>query len=386
MMPFIDLAAQQSRIKPQIDTAIAKVLSHGKYIMGPEVAQLEADLCDFVGSKHCITVSNGTDALIAALQAYEVGPGDAIITTPFTFFATVEAIMFVGATPVFADIDADTFNICPKQIEIAIEKTKAEGKLKLRGLMPVDLFGLCCDYESINAIAKANELFVIQDSAQSFAASTPDGRKAPSHGHIGTTSFFPAKPLGCYGDGGAVFTDDDELAARMRSIRVHGKGTDKYDNVRVGQNCRLDTIQAAILIEKLKVYQDEIIRRQQIALSYTNAIEDLKSTSRISIIPPKAFLGQTSAWAQFTIRSDNRNTIAEYLKNQKIPSVVYYRTPAHLLHACKSLGYSQGDFPMAERVSGEVLSLPFHPYLKEQSVSQVVAMIEDAMSSKSANR
>ena len=369
MMPFIDLAAQQSRIKPQIDTAIAKVLSHGKYIMGPEVAQLEADLCDFVGAKHCITVSNGTDALIAALQAYEVGLGDAIITTPFTFFATVEAIMFVGATPVFADIDADTFNICPNQIEIAIENTKADGKLNLRGLMPVDLFGLCCDYDSINAIAKANDLFVIQDSAQAFGASTPDGRKAPTHGDIGTTSFFPAKPLGCYGDGGALFTDNDDLAARMRSIRVHGKGIDKYDNVRVGQNCRLDTIQAAILIEKLKVYQPEMDSRQRNADQYAKRLGEVSASS--SVIVPATPTGYRSVWAQYTIRVQDRTAVSASLKESGIPSVVYYRTPCHLLNACQDLGHKLGDFPNAEHVSQEALSLPFHPYLTDNNLKLV---------------
>jgi UDP-2-acetamido-2-deoxy-ribo-hexuluronate aminotransferase len=370
MIPFIDLAAQQARIKPQIDAAIARVLEHGKYIMGPEVAQLENDLCEFVGSKHCITVSNGTDALIAALMALKIGPGDAVITTPFTFFATVEAIMFVGATPVFADIDSATFNICPNEIEKAILKTQAENKVKVKAIMPVDLFGLCADYDTINSIAKQYGLAVVQDAAQAFGASTPDGRRAPTHGLIGTTSFFPAKPLGCYGDGGACFTDDDQLAEMLRSIRVHGKGADKYDNVRVGQNCRLDTIQAAILIEKLKIYQSEIEARQKLAQAYTENFQ--LNQEDIDVVIPAASIQFTSVWAQFTIRIPQRDVVSAALKEKGIPTVVYYRNCCHLLRACDSLGYAVGDFPTSERASASVLSVPFHPNLDVGTVSQIV--------------
>ena len=372
MIPFIDLAAQQAHIKPQIDAAIARVLEHGKYIMGPEVGQLEAALCEFVGSKHCITMSNGTDALIAALMALGIGPGDAVITTPFTFFATIEAIMFVGATPVFADIDIDTFNICSHEIEKAIHKTRAENKLNLKAIMPVDLFGLCADYDKINSLAKEHGLVVVQDSAQACGATSADGRAAPTHGLIGTTSFFPAKPLGCYGDGGACFTDDDQTAELLRSIRVHGKGADKYDNVRIGQNCRLDTLQAAVLLEKLKVYPGEIAQRKEVAAHYTSAIQ---ASGISSITPPRTFDGRISVWAQYTIRSKNRSELSKVLKASGIPSVVYYRTPAHLLRACKSLGYARGDFPISERVADEVLSLPFHPYLSGEVVTEVVSEV-----------
>jgi len=376
MIPFIDLAAQQSKIKPEIDAAIARVLEHGIYIMGPEVAQLESDLCKFVGSKNCISVSNGTDALVAVLQAYNVGPGDAIITTPFTFFATVEAIMFVGATPVFADIDPDTFNLCPQAFGQAVRNVRTANKLKLRGVIPVCMFGQCAEYSKINEIAKQHGMFVLQDAAQGFGASTPDGRRAPMQGDVGTTSFFPAKPLGCYGDGGAIFTDNDELAAKIRSIRIHGKGIDKYDNVRVGQNCRLDTIQAAIVIEKLKIYQSELDARQRVADCYTQRINELNARlGRVLIQPPVVKDGYISAWAQYTVRTNCRADVAECLKSDGIPSVVYYRTPSHLLGACGHLGNLRGDFPYSEKAAESVLSLPFHPYLKEETVQQVVSSL-----------
>ncbi|MDC0265901.1 DegT/DnrJ/EryC1/StrS family aminotransferase [Mariniblastus sp.] len=378
MLPFIDLATQQARIRPQIDAAIARVLDHGKYIMGPEVAQLENELCEFVGSKHCITVSNGTDALIASLMALEFGPGDAVITTPFTFFATVEAIMSVGATPVFADIDPHTFNVCPDEIVKAIVKTKQDGRLRLRAIMTVDLFGLCADYESINQIAKQNNLLVIQDAAQAFGASTSDGRRAPTHGLVGTTSFFPAKPFGCYGDGGAVFTDDDELAETIRSIRVHGKGADKYDNIRVGQNCRLSTMQAAILLEKLKIYQSELDARETVAAMYSQHFERLNEQQNhdATIGVPQTPEDSQSAWAQYTLRLKNREQIAAQLKKHGIPTTVYYRTPSHLLGACRKLGYETGDFPNAELAANEVLSLPFHPYMNKETISIVLTSLK----------
>lgn len=345
--------------------------------MGPEVKELEAALCDFVGAKHCISVSNGTDALIAAYMALGVGPGDAVITTPFTFFATVEAIMMVGATPVFADIDPATFNICPNEIEAVVKRERAKKKLNLRGICPVDLFGLCADYDSINTIAKEHGLFVLQDAAQAFGA-TQNDRRAPTHGTIGTASFFPAKPLGCYGDGGAVVTDDDDLAERLRSIRVHGKGRDKYDNIRIGQNCRLDTIQAAILKEKLRIYPEEILARQNLARHYTLQFEHLnesiKSPEAICPIVPE---GYESVWAQYTVRFKNRNKISKKLASLSIPSVVYYRTPCHLLGACQQLGYQPGDFPNAEKAADEVLSLPFHPYLSNGSIEEIARAIQD---------
>jgi UDP-2-acetamido-2-deoxy-ribo-hexuluronate aminotransferase len=380
MMPFVDLARQQQRIKPALDAAIAKVLEHGIYIMGPEVRELESKLCEFTSSKHCITVSNGTDALIASLMAYDVGPGDAIITTPFTFFATVEAIMLLGATPVFADIEPDTFNISPVEIEKAIAKTQNETDLKLKGIMPVDLFGLPCNYVEINRIARENQLFVIQDAAQAFGA-TFDGKRCPTHADIGTTSFFPAKPFGCYGDGGAIFTDDDELAEKIRSIRVHGKGVDKYDNVRVGKNARLDTIQAAILLAKLEIYQDELNSRSNIARQYTDvftSLYNLENSAKITLPTPDC--ETISAWAQYTIQLDNRDAVSAELRELGVPSLVYYRTPSHLLGACKHLGNHSGDFPIAEDASRRVLSLPFHPYLVGMQIDRVTGSLISSIS------
>ncbi|MEL7498531.1 MAG: DegT/DnrJ/EryC1/StrS family aminotransferase [Planctomycetota bacterium] len=377
MIPFIDLAAQQKQIKPALDSAIAGVLAHGRYINGPEVAELEKGLCAFSGARNCIGVSNGTDALIAALQAYEIGPGDAIITSPFTFFATVEAIMILGATPVFADIDPVTFNLCPESLEQTIKQVRSENNWNLRAIMPVDLFGLCADYDAILPIANAHGLIVIQDSAQAFGAATPDGKRAPTHGHIGTTSFFPAKPLGCYGDGGAVFTDDDELAEKLRSIRVHGKGADKYDNVRVGQNCRLDTLQAAILIEKLKVYPCELELRQRVATRYTELIDKVnQQRGERHFIAPSIPPNHVSAWAQYTLRVSNRAEVMQRLKSAGIPTVIYYRTPLHLAKACASLGHSEGDFPHAEAASREVMSLPFHPYLDDEHIGLIVDQLQ----------
>lgn len=368
-MQFIDLQAQQERIRPQIDRAIKGVLDHGKYIMGPEVGELESQLAEFVGVRHAIGCSSGTDALLLGLLAYEVGPGDAIFTTPFTFFATCEMIALTGATPVFVDIDPDTYNIDPEQLELAIEKAQQDGKLTPRGIIPVDLFGLPADYDSIMSIADTHGFFVLEDAAQAFGASYK-GRRAPGLGHIGVTSFFPAKPLGCYGDGGAVFTDDDQLAETIRSLLVHGKGSDKYNNVRIGLNARLDTMQAAILIEKLKIYEEEISLRQKVAVSYTEAIYKLSDP-----LSPKVPEGLQSVWAQYTVRSKQREEIQKKLNLFDIPSAVYYVKPVHLLDAMANLKYSQGDFPEAERASAEVLSLPFYPYISDEAIGHVIEVL-----------
>lgn len=386
MMPFIDLAAQQKRLKSELDEAISSVLAHGKYIMGPEVKELEQELASFIDSKHCISVSNGTDALIAGLMAYEVGPGDAIITTPFTFFATVEAILLLGATPVFADIDPITFNICPQEIKRVISKTKQDSNLNLRGIISVDLFGLPADYATIGELAKENDLFVIQDSAQACGA-TYQGKRCPAHGDIGTTSFFPAKPLGCYGDGGAMFTDDDELAEKLRSIRVHGKGVDKYDNVRVGKNARLDTIQAAILLCKLRIYEDELGARRAVAATYADELKKLNESlpDSLKLTAPVEDESHLSAWAQYSILCQgDRDAISACMKKRGIPTLVYYRTPSHLLGACESLGYKRGEFSIAENASQQILALPFHPYLGHNDVSRVVSGLGQVLESQKA--
>ncbi len=369
-MQFIDLKTQQERIRPQIDAAIKKVLDHGKYIMGPEVFELEEKLAGFVGSKHCISCSSGTDALLMGLMAYGVGPGDAIFTTPFTFIATAEVISLLGAAPVFVDIDPDTYNIDPAKIEQAIEATAAEGKLRPRGIIPVDLFGLPADYDAILPIAEKHSLFVLQDSAQAFGAEYK-GKKCPSHGHIGATSFFPAKPLGCYGDGGATFTDDDNLAEIMRSIRVHGKGTDKYNNIRIGLNGRIDTIQAAILLEKLKIYPEEIELRQRVATRYSQYFTPHTSHFTHQKVPEESL----SAYAQFCIESDEREEIQSKLKDNGIPTAVYYPRSLHLLDAYLYLGHKKGAFPETEKVSERILALPMHPYLKEETIKEICSRI-----------
>lgn len=361
-MQFIDLKQQQEQIRPQIDAAIKRVLDHGKYIMGPEVAELESELASFVGSKHCISCASGTDALLLGLMAYGVGPGDAIFTTPFTFFATAEMIALTGATPVFVDIDPDTYNIDSTKLIDAIDRVTQEGILRPKGIVPVDLFGLPADYDAIIPLADERGMFVLQDAAQAFGAEYK-GRKCPALGHVGITSFFPAKPLGCYGDGGAVFTDDDKLADIMRSLRVHGKGVDKYNNIRIGLNARMDTIQAAIVLEKLKIYPDEIERRQWAAEEYGKRLFGMKRQ--------KILEGTTSVWAQFCVESTQRATIQATLKEVGIPSVVYYVKPLHLLAAFSYLGYCIGDFPVAEMVSEYIFALPFHPYLESRDIETI---------------
>jgi len=361
-MQFIDLKKQQEQIRPEIDQAIKTVLDHGKYIMGPEVAKLEEKLADFVNSKHCISCASGTDALLLGLMAYGVGVGDAIFTTPFTFFATAEMIALTGATPVFVDVDPETYNIDPAKLIDAVEKVKQEGILNPKGIIPVDLFGLPADYDAILPFANEQGLFVLQDAAQAFGAEYK-GKKCPSIGHVGITSFFPAKPLGCYGDGGAIFTDDDALADIIRSLRVHGKGVDKYNNIRIGWNARMDTIQAAIVLEKLKIYPTEIEQRQNVSMEYTTRMPNIKNQK----IPT----GLKSVWAQFCLESTERTAIQNALKENDIPSVIYYVKPLHLLDAFSHLKYKKGDFPIAEKLSEEIFALPFHPYLQSSDIEKI---------------
>ncbi|MDA3833876.1 MAG: DegT/DnrJ/EryC1/StrS family aminotransferase [Spirochaetales bacterium] len=373
-MQFIDLNAQQQRIRPQIDAAIKRVLDHGKYIMGPEVAELEGQLAKFTGVKHCIGVASGTDALLMALMAYGVGPGDAIFTTPFTFVATGEVISLLGATPVFVDIDPQTFNIDPQKLEEALVNFKTRSTtnnqlLTPRGIIPVDLFGLPADYDAINEIARKHELFVVEDAAQGFGGEYK-GRMAGSLADVATTSFFPAKPLGCYGDGGAIFTDDDSLADKLCSIRVHGKGKDKYDNVRIGLNGRLDTIQAAVLLPKLDILPDEIKTRQSVAQEYTQRLQRCSSV-KTPLVPD----GYSSAWAQYSILVKDRNTLQEKLGAQQIPTAVYYPTPLHLQTAYAELGYKVGDFPVSEEIASTILSLPMHPYLEKDVIVDICSAI-----------
>jgi UDP-2-acetamido-2-deoxy-ribo-hexuluronate aminotransferase len=369
-MQFIDLKAQQNLIRPQIDEAIRRVMDHGRYIMGPEVTQLEDMLAEFVGVAHAIGCSSGTDALLLPLMAYGVGYGDAVFTSPFTFFATCEMVALTGATPVFVDIDPVTYNIDSQKLRLSIESVQAEGKLIPRGVIPVDLFGHPADYESIMAIADQYGLFVIEDAAQAFGA-TYKGRRAARLGHVGATSFFPAKPLGCYGDGGAIFTDDDNMAAVIRSLLAHGKGDSKYNNVRIGVNARLDTLQAAILIEKMKIFMEEIELRQQVANRYTEAINSFAGGA-YEVSPPTVSDDCSSVWAQYTIATRRRDELQEHCRENGIPTMIYYEAPMHLLDAMAYLGYRKGDFPVAEKSSRQVLSLPMHPYLTNEDQDRVI--------------
>jgi len=370
MMQFIDLAEQYRLLKDEIDSNIGKVLNHGKFIMGPEVTELEQKLAEFAGVKHAVTCSNGTDALLMPLMAWGIGKGDAVFTTPFTFIATSEVISLLGATPVFVDIDINTYNIDPERLNAAIQKTIDEGKLTSRAVIPVDLFGLPADYDEIGAIADKYGIKVLEDAAQGFGA-VYKGRRAGSFGNAAGTSFFPAKPLGCYGDGGAILTNDDELAAELKSIRLHGQGADKYENVRIGLNARLDTLQAAILLAKLKDFSHEIILRNTVAAKYTAGLGK-------RVVTPYVPSGLMSAWAQFSVLAkdaEERESLQARLKKAGIPTGVYYPKPLHLQTAYASLGYKEGDFPNAEYVSRRIFSLPMHPYLKDETIELIIKVI-----------
>ena len=386
---FINLKCQQSAIRPQLERNIHTVLRHGKYIMGPEVKELEERLAAFVGVKHCIGCASGTDALLMALMAMDVGPGDAIFTTPFTFIATAEVISLLGATPVFVDIDPKTFNMDPGKLELAIKAVKTNdpsiyplpsdfrrqtSDLSPKGIIPVDLFGLPCDYDRINAIAKEHGLFLVEDAAQGFGGEYK-GKKAGSLADIGCTSFFPAKPLGCYGDGGAVFTNDNATAETLRSIRVHGKGTHKYDNARIGLNARLDTFQAAILNAKFDIFPREIDLRNHVASKYT---EFLAPCSTLHV--PCVLEGYKSAWAQYSIMSDKKVQIQATLKEKGIPTAVYYPKPLHLQTVFAYLGYKDDDMPISENCSKRIFSLPMHPYLEEREIERICRIIGNEIS------
>ncbi len=399
-MDFIDLAEQQRRIKEQIDRNIQRVLRHGQYVMGPEIKELEKRLAAYVGVKHAIACASGTDALLMALMAYGVGPGDAIFTTPFTFIATAEVINLLGATPVFVDIDPKTFNIDPKKLALAIQAVKTNDPsvcplpmvehrtlnvaLTPRGVIPVDLFGLPADYDAINAIANDHGLFVIEDAAQSFGGRYKD-KMSCSFGDIACTSFFPAKPLGCYGDGGMCFTNNDNLAEMVESIRVHGKGGDKYDNVRIGINGRLDTIQAAILLAKFDIFPEEVELRQTVAQRYTDLLSTIHhspSTINDSPLPITPYMPHEarSAWAQYSLLArdeDHRSALLKRLRDNKIPSAIYYPKPLHVQTAFAYLGYKKGDLRVSEDCAGRIFSLPMHPYLTEDEQKETSAILSN---------
>jgi dTDP-4-amino-4,6-dideoxygalactose transaminase len=387
MIQFVDLLAQYGGIRTEVEDAVLKVLRGGQYIMGPEVASLEAELAQFAGARHSVSCASGTDALMIALMAKGVGPGDAVFTTPFTFMASAEVIALVGATPVFVDVDPVTFNMDPAALARAIEALKTgnpdlhplpacaadAAPLIPRGIIAVDLFGLPADYVRINRIAAENGLFVIEDAAQSFGG-TLGNRRAGALAEIACTSFFPAKPLGCYGDGGAIFTDDDGLDALFRSLRVHGQGSDKYENVRIGITGRLDTVQAAILLVKLRVFEKELEQRQAVAEAYTSRIR----TARIELVTPQIPEGYTSAWAQYSVLARNeqaRDTSRQRLADAGIPTAVYYPKPLHLQKAFGGLEYRTGDMPVSEDLGSRIFSLPMHPYLPESQIETIVKVL-----------
>ena len=364
-LPFIDLAQQRQHLGDSIDRAIQRVLAHGNYIMGPEVRELEHSLSRFCGAKHALTCSNGTDALGLILMALGVKAGDAVFCPSFTFAATAETIVWFGATPVFVDVDANSFNMDPDSLEAAIRTAKAED-LKPTGVIAVDLFGQPADYDRIEPVCAAHGLWLLSDAAQSFGAAYKD-RKVGTIGIATATSFYPAKPLGCYGDGGAVFTDDDDLAALLTSLRVHGQGTDKYDNVRIGLNGRLDTLQAAILLEKLRIFPEEIERRNRVAERYNAAFEGVARVPRLSD-------GATSVWAQYTIAVPpaRRNALAAGLKQRGIPTAIYYPLPVHRQTAYRAFPVAGNGLPVSERIADEVISLPMHAYLEAHEQDRII--------------
>ena len=357
-MEFIDLKSQQELIRERLDRRICDVLEHGRYIMGPEVKQLEERLASYVGVKHCISSSSGTDTLLIALMALGVGAGDEVITVPYTWISTAEVISLLGAKPVFVDIEEGSWNMNPDFVEAAISsKTKA--------IMPVGIYGQTANMQEINRIAEKHGLSVIEDAAQSFGATHHD-KKSCALSTVGSTSFFPSKPLGCYGDGGALFTDDDELAQKMSQIRVHGQAK-KHHHPILGLNGRLDTLQAAILLEKIEIFDDEVAKRQEVARRYIEAL--YAGTLEISV--PAVADGNSSVWAQFTVLSTERDVLKERLSAAGIPSVSYYAVPLHLQPVFAELGHRKGDFPVSEKVASLGLSLPMNPYLKDEEIQQV---------------
>jgi dTDP-4-amino-4,6-dideoxygalactose transaminase len=389
MMPFVDLAAQQRRIRKRIEAGIQAVLDHGQYIQGPEIWELETKLGEYAGMPHAISCSSGTDALFMALMAHGVGPGDAVFTTPFTFISTAEVISLLGATPVFVDIDPRTFNMDPDKLEKAVgalsdrDPTAYPLPLKAnpqtlvpRGVIAVDMFGLPADYDRIQEIAEKRRLFLVEDAAQSFGA-VCNGRKAASLAEVACTSFFPAKPLGCYGDGGMCFAGNDDLADIMRSIRIHGKGADKYNNIRVGLNGRMDTLQAAILLVKFEIFSDEIERRQVVARQYTELL-----AAHPFIRPPWIPHEMKSAWAQYSIllpENVDRAACREQLAASGVPTAVYYPKPLHRQQAFAFLGYEKGDFPNSEACADAVMSLPMHPYLSAEEQETIVGALVESV-------
>lgn len=360
---FVDLNQQFRRLEPTLRRRFDEVFAHGHYVMGPEVSELERELADFVSVSHVIGCSSGTDALLMPLMAHDVGPGDAIFTTPFTFIATAGVVAMLGATPVFVDIDSRTFNIDPVSLDQAVNRILDTGGLRPRGIIPVDLFGIPADYDAIGEIADRHQLFVLEDAAQSFGA-WYKGRRTGGLGDTAATSFFPAKPLGAYGDGGAIFTNDDDFAETLHSIRVHGQSGNRYNNVRVGLNARLDTLQAAVVLTKMTVFEEELNVRQRVAAHYS---ERLRDVVQVPYVPENI----VSSWAQYSILSNHRDVIRSVLSSAGIPTAIYYPIPLHLQTVFSYLDYQAGDFPICEEISSKIISLPMHPYLAEEQIDRI---------------
>jgi dTDP-4-amino-4,6-dideoxygalactose transaminase len=371
-IPFIDVAAQRRRLGRSIDDAVARVLTHCQFVQGPEVREFEAALAAFAGARHAIGCASGTDALLLVLMAWEIGRGDAVICPSFTYHATAEMVALLGATPIIADVAPETFNLDPASCERAVATAIKRG-LKPRAIIPVDLFGLPADHDAIGAVAAAHGLLVLDDAAQGFGA-TYRGKKLGALATATATSFFPAKPLGCYGDGGAVFTDDDALAARIKSIRLHGQGVDRSEAVCIGITGRLDTMQAAILIEKLKIFPDEIAARDKVAVRYAQGLADVAMVPRVGN-------ESTSVWAQYTIKLEpgRRDKLAADLKAQGIPTAVYYTRPLHKQPAYRDFPVADGGVPVSEQLSKEVISLPMHAYLEPPVQDRIIAAVRRAL-------
>lgn len=369
-MQFIDLKAQYKRLKADIDQRVLNVLNHGAYVFGPEIAEMEKKLADHAGVKHCLSCASGTDALLIPLMAWGIKPGDAVFVPSFTFISTAEVVSLLGATPIFVEVEEHTFNIDVKHFEVMINKVLAEGKLTPKVIVPVDLFGLTADYSAIEKVAEKYNLLIMEDSAQGFGGKI-NGKVAGSFGHVSATSFYPAKPLGCYGDGGAIFTNDDELADVMKSIRVHGMSSDRYNNVRIGINGRMDTIQAAVILGKLEVFVDELERRNYVANKYKAGITKNVKT-------PTVPEGYYSSWAQYSVlaeSSEMRAKLQDYLKTKNVPTVIYYPIPLHLQTAYAYLGGKKGDLPVTESIADRVFSLPMHPYMTDEEINEVIDAI-----------
>ncbi|WP_407160610.1 DegT/DnrJ/EryC1/StrS family aminotransferase [Bradyrhizobium sp. STM 3557] len=372
-IPFIDTVAQRQRLGQSLDAAVARVLAHCQFLGGPEITQLETELAAFCGAKYAVSCSSGTDALLMVLMAKGIGPGDAVLCPSFTFCATGEAVALTGATPVFVDVLEDTFNIDPASLRRGIATATRLG-LKPKAVIPVDLFGQSAQHDLIAAVAEAEGLFVLDDAAQGFGASYK-GRRIGTFGLATATSFYPAKPLGCYGDGGAILTDDADLLDKLRSVRAHGGGADRYDNIRLGLTARLDTIQAAVLIEKLKIFEDEIAARNVVADRYTRGLTDVVNVPRLAE-------GCTSVWAQYTIRLPkgiDRDQFQAALKAQGIPTVIYYPKSMHQQTAYRIFPVADGGLPVSERLSSDVISLPMHAYFDEPTQSRIIEAVRGAV-------